>query len=304
MTTLLTELAVTTRRIAAHVDPAIVTIGRRGRGTGFVIGDHRVLTNAHNLRDRTTAVTFADGRSVQGQVHGADIDGDLVVLEVDTGDVASLEWADAEPQLGDAVFAASRGPAGIRVTSGQATNIGRDFRGPRGRRIPGGIEHNARLARGSSGGPLLDPDGKVLGVNTHRLGAGFYLARSADERLTERIGSLASGAVIERPRLGIAIAGPDVAAKLRASVGLPERTGLLVRNVEEGSPAADAGVTVGDLLVAAAGTDLASTDDLFDALDRADTELTISLVRGADEMTVTVHFPAAGDGSTDDTTDA
>ena len=76
--------------------------GRRRRGVdraagprdpGFVVAPGKVLTNAHNLRDDTTEVAFADGRTVQGAVAGSDVDGDLVVLDVDTGDVAPLEWA-------------------------------------------------------------------------------------------------------------------------------------------------------------------------------------------------------------------
>ena len=86
-----------------------VTIGRNGRGSGFVVATDRVLTCAHNLRDETVAVTFADARAEQARRHGADADGDLVVLEVPTGDVAPLAFADATPEVGTAVIALAHG---------------------------------------------------------------------------------------------------------------------------------------------------------------------------------------------------
>src|SRR5262245_61371532 len=83
--------------------PSVVSIGRDGRGSGFVVAPGRVVTNAHNLRDRTTSVRFSDGRTVQGTVTGSDVDGDLVVLDVDTGDTAPLAWSDNAVGAGDVV---------------------------------------------------------------------------------------------------------------------------------------------------------------------------------------------------------
>jgi S1-C subfamily serine protease len=90
---------------------------------------------------------------------------------------------------------------------------------------------------------------------------------------------------VYRPRLGIGIAPAHVARRLRRSVGLPERDGLLVREVEEESPAAKAGVREGDLLVSAGGKAIASADDLFDALGAAAATLSLGIVRGAEELT-------------------
>ena len=99
------------------------------------------------------------------------------MLRVDTGDVAPIEWASEAPTAGSVVFAASRGGHRFRVTWGLVSSADLEFRGPRGRRIAGSVEHTAPLARGSSGGPLLDTEGRLVAVNTHRAGAGFYLAR-------------------------------------------------------------------------------------------------------------------------------
>jgi len=91
-----------------------------------------------------------------------------------------------------------------------------------------------------------------------------------------------------RPRLGIALAPPEVAAKLRASVGLPPREGLLVRGVEPEGPAANAGIAEGDLLVASGDTALTSIESLHQVLGSASETLSLTVVRGTDERTVAV----------------
>ena len=288
----LEELSAATRRVDEKASFATVAIGRDRRGTGVVIGQGQVLTNAHNLRDRTTEVTFADGRSVQGAAAGIDADGDLAVLTVDTADAPAIAWADATAGVGDAVFAVSAGQRARRVTFGLVSAVDRTFRGPRGRRVTGSIEHTAPLARGSSGGPLTDPEGRLVALNTHRLGEGFYLAVPADAVLKERVAKLAAGVSPQRRRLGVALAPAFVAARLRRSVGLPSREGLLVRGVEDGSAADRAGLQEGDLLVAADGRELHTADDLFEILDGEADTITLTVVRGADELAVAVAFVA------------
>ncbi len=269
-----------------------VSIGRDHRGSGVVVAPGAVLTNAHNLRDRTTTVTFPDGRSEQGSVAGVDEAGDLVVLTVDTGGIEPLPWADGPVTEGSVVFGASYGARGSRVSLGIVSGTGRTFRGPRGRSIAGSVEHTAPLARGSSGGPLVDRHGQLVGVNTHRLGEGFYLAVAADAELRERVDALIAGRSPRRLVLGIAIAPPQVAARLRRSVGLEPHDGLLVRGVESGGPADRAGIRQGDLLTAAGGRDLSAAEDLFAVLDGHDagTPLSIAVLRGAERVDVTVEF--------------
>ena len=209
---------------------------------------------------------FADDRTVQGSVLGTDVDGDLVVLDVDTGDVPALAWSDDAVDVGDVVVAMTAGRHRRRATWGQVTATEAGFRGPRGRPIAGAIEHTSPCGPGSSGAPVLDRGGRVVGINTHRLEHGFYLARAVDQTLRDAVAAMAEGRRFERLRLGVALAPADVAARLRRSVGLDERDGLLVRGVVEGSPAEAAGIREGDLLVRAGDTDLRSPDDLFAVL--------------------------------------
>ena len=284
------NLSASARTVLGELGESLVTIGRDGRGTGIVIAAGKVLTNAHNLRDRTTLVTFADGRAEQGTIAGADEDGDLVVLDVDTGAVAPATWAEQVPQAGDVIFALSRGGHRTRISFGMVSSVDVAFHGPRGRQVHGGIEHTAPLVRGASGGPVADAGGNVVGLNTHRTGRGFYVARPIDDALRSAIADLAAGNSVVRPRLGVALAPPEVAAKLRASVGLPERVGLLVRGVEPDGPAASAGIAEGDLLVAVDDIALVSLEVLHDALGAASETLTLTVVRGTDERVVTVTF--------------
>lgn len=291
----LDELSSTVRAVADTVAPSVVRIGRHGgRGCGVVVGDGLVVTNAHNLRGAEVTVTFSDGRTDRATVAGTDPDGDLAVLQVDTAGAPAIGWSTEAAQVGDVVFGVGLGALGaVRTTVGTVTATASTFRGPRGRRITGSLEHTAPLPRGSSGSPVVTGAGHLAGLNTNRLGDGFYLALPADDTLRSKVDALASGESAAAPRLGVALAPNQVARKLRRSVGLPERDGLLVRAVEDGSPAAAAGVAEGDLIVSAGGQPVASVDDLFRALDtagRGEGTMALQVVRGVEELDLAVGF--------------
>src|SRR5579872_405334 len=296
--TILDEIQASIARLAEEGGSSVVGIGQRwGVGSGIVLGGNQVLTNAHNVRGSQVTVTFADGHTAEGTVAGTDIDGDLAVVQVETGQAPVLPWAisisgDA-PAIGTPVFAlANPGGRGLRVTFGFVSGIDRSFRGPRGLRITGSLEHTAPLLPGSSGGPVLSAAGQLLGINTNRLGEGFYLAIPADEALRGRVDALGRGESAAPPRLGVALAPGHVARRLRRSVGLPETEGLLIRGVADDSPAAQAGLAQGDLIVTAAGRPVRDPDDLFDALQTAAAadSIQLTVVRGTDERTIEVRF--------------
>src|SRR6266571_1584698 len=286
--TILGEIQTSIRQHAEGAGSSVVGIGQRwGVGSGIVLAEGRVLTNAHNVRGDQVTVTFADGRTAEGSVAGQDIDGDLAVIGVDTGGAPALAWADsASTAIGTPVFALSNpGGRGLRVTFGFVSGVDRAFRGPRGRRITGSLEHTATLLPGSSGGPVLDAEG-------------FYLAIPADEALRAQADALTRGESAAPPQLGIAIAPPRVARRLRRAVGLPDTEGLLIQQVTEDSPAARAGLASGDLIVAAAGQPVGGVDDLFGALQGAQGgTLELRVVRGADERTVQVVFTPETEGN-------
>ena len=287
------ELSTAIASVAQKAGASAVRVGGGWRnGSGVVIGEGAVLTNAHNVRSDEVTVTFADGRQETGRLAGVDVDGDLAVINVDTGTAAALEWSGTSAQLGSPVFAVTlNGGGSVRVTHGYVSSVARAFRGPRGRRISGSIEHTAPLAPGSSGSALLDAEGKLFALNTNRLGGGFYLALPADESLRSRVSALQRGESVERPRLGIGIAPSWVARRMRRAVGLPDRDGVLVREVENASAAERAGIAEGDLLIEAGGREIREPDDVYDALGSfSGNSITLKIVRGTDERTIEVSF--------------
>jgi serine protease Do len=294
----LEELEQATIAVAGRVGPAVVGIGAGwGQGSGVVVAEGVVLTNAHNVSDPGVSLIFADGRTVKGQVSGHDIDGDLATVAVDTAGVAPIEWAPDGTRVGASVFAAANpGGRGLRVTLGTVAAVGRNFRGPRGRRVTGTIEHTAPMAKGSSGGPLLDSSGRLVGLNTNRLGEGFYAALPADADLRRRVDALARGESPVRPHLGVGLVPGRAARHIRRAAGLPDRDGILIQEVEDASPAASAGLRRGDLIVEASGSPVTTIDDLYQAVDGLGTgdSLVLGVVRGAEELSVSVAFAGGG----------
>src|SRR5271154_4479364 len=134
--TILDEIQASIARLAEEGSSSVVGIGQRwGVGSGIVLGEGRVLTNAHNVRGSKVTVTFADGHTADGTVAGTDVDGDLAVVEVETGQAPALPWAADAPAIGTPVFAlANPGGRGLRVTFGFVSGVDRSFRGDRGGR--------------------------------------------------------------------------------------------------------------------------------------------------------------------------
>ncbi len=286
MATPLHELNAELAAVAAQAAAATVAIGRDGRGSGVVVAEGVVVTNAHSLRARTTQVRFADGRIEQAEVRGSDTDGDLIALTVDTGSVVPLRAAETAPSPGHVVVAAhGDGSVGI----GNVAAVDRTFPGPRGRSIANAIEHTAALARGASGGPLVDVDGHLVGINTNRSDVGYQAIAYAGATRT-RIDALIAGSSFHRRRLGVALAPASATAAVRRAAGLPEITGLLVRGVADDSPAQRAGLTQGDVIVLAGAVTIDSLDALAHALDTNEETIVLTVVRGVDERTVTVNF--------------
>ncbi|MDP8969025.1 MAG: serine protease, partial [Actinomycetota bacterium] len=128
----LEELEQAIAQVTERVGPAVVGIGGGwALGSGVVVADGLVLTNAHNVHGDEVTATFAEGRSTTGTVAGLDVDGDLAVVALDTAGATAIEWGpDQAAGLGSAVFAlANPGGRGLRVTFGTVSATQRAFRG-------------------------------------------------------------------------------------------------------------------------------------------------------------------------------
>src|SRR5258708_21517974 len=151
--TILDEIQTNIRQHAEGAGSSVVGIGQRwGLGSGIVLAEGRVLTNAHNVRGDQVTVTFTDGRTAEGRVAGQDLDGDLAVIEVDTAGAPALAWADgATAAIGTPAFALSNpGGRGLRVTFAFVSGVGRAFRGPPRAPVTRRLEHTAPLLPRSS----------------------------------------------------------------------------------------------------------------------------------------------------------
>ena len=216
------------------------------------------------------------------------------MLDVDTGDAPRSPGPTTASTPGDVVVAVTAGRHRRRATWGQVSATEAGFRGPRGRPIVGAIEHTAPCGPGSSGAPVLDRAGRVVGINTHRLEHGFYLARAVDEALRDAVAAMAEGRRFERLRLGVALAPADVAARLRRSVGPRRARGAARARRRRGFAGRGSRHPRGRPPRSRRRADLRTPDDLFAVLAPVEPggELALALVRGAEELIVTAAFPA------------
>jgi serine protease Do len=283
----------TTATIASQVGPAVIGLraGSRG-GSGVIVAPGVAVTLARNIRQDELTVRIGDSDHA-ARVTGIDPTVDLAVLTLDGLDLpAPIEWATGDGvTIGSEVYAlADPAGRGLRVTPGTVSRAPSGLRGPAGRLIDGVIEHTAPLPRGSGGGPLVDSDGRILGLNAIRRDGGLIVAWPATA-LRDRAATLASGLATAPPRLGVALVGTRQARRLRAAVGLEPIDGLLVQAVETGSPADRAGIARGDVIVAVDDRPVTDPDPLYAALDAATGgDVALKIVRGSRELLITADL--------------
>jgi S1-C subfamily serine protease len=265
--------------VVARVRPAVLHLrthgrGRSGTGSGFVCGtDGLALTNCHVVEGaHSVEATFHDGRTAQAQVLGVDPATDLAVLRVPDAGVEPLPLADSNAlRVGD--FALAVGcPHGLAhsVTAGILSGLGRALPGPGGQTIEDVIQTDAPLNPGNSGGPLLDVDGRVIGIATAILpmaqGLCFAVPASTASAVApelERFGRVVRG------WLGVAVQVVELAPAVARRLGLPATRALGVFDVTKGSPAERGGVQAGDLLLAVEDRAIRGAGDLIASLPRA-----------------------------------
>jgi S1-C subfamily serine protease len=295
------------------------TFGQEGgtaTGSGFVVDDDgTILTNAHVVdgADEVTVSFEEGGDSIDAEVKGVDPDTDLAVLKIDPGEVEDLTVLplgdSSDLQVGDPVVAIGN-PFGLQrtVTTGIVSALQRQIDSPSGFSISNVIQTDASINPGNSGGPLLDAQGRVIGINSQiatgggqgSVGIGFAVPVNTAKELLPR---LRAGEEIERAYLGVSMAtvNEDVAKE----ADLPVDSGALVESVEEGTPAERAGLRgsdidelsgeisqVGDVIVAIDGKPVRSADDVVSAVaaKQPGDKVELEIYRGDDKRTVTVEL--------------
>jgi putative serine protease PepD len=257
--------------VYARASPAVASIrSGNGAGTGFLVDSEGTLvTNAHVVgRARLVAVRFGDRRRpVRASVIGRDRSTDLAVLKLDpshTPSVSPLALADSDRvQVGDEAIAIGN-PFGLdrTTTAGIVSGLGREIRAPDGSRIEHIIQTDAPINPGNSGGPLLDADGRVIGVNSQiATAAGVPSTRGGNVGIGFAIPSNTVRDVVPRLKQGRRV--------LRADLGVrttPVAAGALVRSVRPGGPAQNAGVQAGDVIVGIDGRSVGDAADIDSAI--------------------------------------
>jgi putative serine protease PepD len=259
------------------------------QGSGFVYDtEGHVVTNAHVVDGaQSVEVTFSNGKTYDATVVGTDPSTDLAVLQVDAPAalLVPLTVGDSsEVSVGDTVVAIGS-PFGLQnsVTAGIVSALGRSMEAPNGFTINGSIQTDAAINHGNSGGPLLDMDGRVIGVNAQiasesggNEGVGFAIPSDTVESIVTQL--LADGDV-EHAYLGVAVGEPE-----------GDTAGVEVTEVRSGSPAERAGLAVGDVVTSIDGRAITTAAELQSTIDarQPGDKATVGYVRNGANRTLTV----------------
>jgi S1-C subfamily serine protease len=289
-----------TRRVAPAVVHLSVGSGankraRSGTGSGFLFTpDGLLLTNSHVVHGaRDIRVTNAEGDGATGDLVGDDPDSDLAIVRIAATRAPAVELgSSAELQVGQLAVAIGN-PLGFEhtVTAGVVSALGRSLRARTGRLIDDVIQTDAALNPGNSGGPLVDSHGHVIGVNTAIIpGAQGICFATAIDTAKWVISQLLAHGRVRRAWLGIAGANSPVSRRIARHYELPNSTGVRVQSIEARSPAAEAGVESGDLIVEYDGETVDSIDQLQRVLDyrRVARETVLTVIRRAQKLSLPV----------------
>ena len=264
----LKELSDDIANLVEKASKSVVRVdARRGRaGTGIVWDTGLVLTANHVVEQEDEIQVVVDDKSTKATLVGRDPATDLALLKVDGLSAPAMPRAKVEElRPGQIVLAIGR-PGSLKATFGTISAVSSSWRGWRGSEIEHLIQTNAPLYPGFSGGPLVDVDGRVVGMNSWVFGRGDGRAIAMD--VAERVvASLKTDGRIRRPYLGIGTQEVPLPETVKAKA--KQDTGLLIVAVEPQSPADKAGLMQGDTLVALNGTTTSNLEDLYTGLRKA-----------------------------------
>lgn len=238
-------------RVAKQATPAVVSVTDPGVGMGsgvIIRADGIIITNAHVVGTATRVeVGLADGRQIAGQVLGRDPSVDVAVVRVQLTGLPTAPLGNSDQiEVGQTAIAIGN-PVGLdrTVTTGIISAVNRS---PRGFELGGLIQTDAAINPGNSGGPLLDSQGRVVGINSAILqgttGLGFAIPINLAQEIANQV--LTTGH-ITRPYLGINPA--DLSPEIADRFNLPVREGVIIRTVDPRAPAGRAGLQPGDIIV-------------------------------------------------------
>ena len=254
--------------------------------------DGLILTAEHALRrDEGIKVGLADGQTVDAALVGRDPTTDLALLRVEgVGGLSPLEHAaEADMSVGHFVLALARPGRTVQATFGIVSALGDVWRTPMGGQVDRYLQTDVIMYPGFSGGPLVGANGRLLGLNTSGLGQGVSLAIPA-ATLSRVVDSLRTHGRVRRGYLGISTQRVRLPEDTAAALG--QKAGLLIIAVENGSPAAEAGMSLGDTIVTLSGRAISRHEDLLAALtgDVVGQKEVVRILRGGQTQEITVKI--------------
>ncbi len=286
------------RRFFGMPQPGYELPPQRGAGSGFIIdSDGRIVTNHHVVADADMIrVRLLDDREFDAELVGSDPTTDVAVIRIaeDVNDLPTVELGDSEQlRIGDWVLALGN-PLGLdfTVTAGIVSAKGRRLR-TEATALESFIQTDAAINQGNSGGPLIDLAGRVMGINsaisgaTRFVGYGFAVPANLVQRV---VTDLVEYGHVKRPRLGVRIS--DVSDVDAEAYGLSEVKGAEVNSVEQDSPADDAGLEVGDVIVELDGEEVTDATDLTTGVAQREPgdNVTLTIVRDGDRQRISVKL--------------
>jgi S1-C subfamily serine protease len=287
--------------VVDQVAPAVVRVepsvsGRgAGMGSGVVISpDGLVLTNSHVMQGtREARLTLSDGRVVTAQALGDDPDTDLALLRASSDGLPFAVLGDSKRLKRGQVAVAIGNPLGFEstVTAGIVSALGRSLRAQSGRLIEDVIQTDAALNPGNSGGALVSTKGEVIGINTAVIaGAQGICFAVASNTASFVVTELIRHGRVRRASIGVAGQTIPLPRRIAHAAGLTSRTGVVIVVVEEGSPAAEAGLEPGDVVLALDEDPIGGVDDLVRLLNgqRIDRRVELRIFRRGEVQTVSV----------------
>lgn len=266
-----------------------------GSGSGFIFSsDGFIFTNSHVVEGaEKIMVSLLNENEIEGYLIGKDPDTDLAILKIYTEGYSVARLGEAgKLQIGQFVIAIGN-PYGYQhtVTTGVVSALGRSLRTQSGTLIDNVIQSDAPLNPGSSGGPMINTDGEVIGVNTAVVGGAQGLSFSVGIDTAKEIASqlIKSGKVF-KAYLGFGLQEVPVNSKILRHYHLPNQRGLFVVSIEPDSPASRSQIREGDIVVSFNDRTMNSTHDLFRELTRRDilTLTNISVIRHTEILHVTI----------------
>ncbi len=299
---LLDSYSRTVTRVAKDASEAVVQIqgvakgGKpAGGGSGFIISsDGFVVTNHHVInRTEQVSITLQDGRSMPAKIIGADPATDVAILQVHAEGLRKLSFGDSGALLVGQIAIAVGNPFGFQytVTTGVVSALGRTLRSESGRLIDDVIQTDAALNPGNSGGPLLDSNGKVIGMNTALIRGAQGLCFAVASNLVEYVvGKIILEGKLRRAYIGIAGQTVPLHKRLIEALRLSAKSGVLVQQIEGLGPASRSGLRKGDIIITVDGQATSSIDIMHRILDGGSIGKRIALTVIRNQAIETVHL--------------